>query len=398
MQKKGNNFKIKILLLQTTLYLSAKIILYSFNHAISDMNSRERTISALNHRQPDRPPVYVSLTPQMAKSICDAIGFPYETPVDAMESARISHSKLLTHLGVDIIAIAATAPPSGLTVELPDGRIRNEWGMVFKNAGIYDEFDEYPLAGAATKEDIYNYNFPDHTLDSRYENARELMARYGKTHGIIGDVETMFFETSWYMTGMEKFLMDLIVETEYVPVLMDKIMEQNLIAGKKLIEMGVDFLWCGDDFGGQQGMLIDPEMWRRIFKPRIKMMFEEFRKVRSDIKFAWHSCGSILPIIPDFIEIGLDILNPVQPLAKGMDPEFLKNTYGKDLVFFGGIDVQELLPYGKPQEIKDEVRRRIDILGKNGGYLVAPAHNIQPDTPVENVNAFFEAVFDHRFS
>ncbi len=362
------------------------------------MNSRERTIASINHQQPDRPPVYVSLTPQMAKKLSDSTGLPYEPPIDAMESARISHTELLIHLGVDIIAVAATAPPSGQTIELPDGRIKNEWGMIYKNAGIYTEFDEYPLAHAEVKEEILNYPFPDHNLEIRYSKAKEVMDIYGKSHAIIGDVETMFFETSWYLTGMEKFLIDLILETEYVPYLLDKIMEQNLIAGIKLLEMGVDILWCGDDFGGQQGMLIDPEMWRRIFKPRIKYMFEEFRKVRPDIKLAWHSCGSILPIIPDFIEIGLDILNPVQPLAKGMEPEFLKTTYGKDLVFFGGIDVQELLPYGKPDEIRDEVRRRMDVFGEGGGYIVSPAHNIQPDTPLENVFAFFEAIFDCRFS
>lgn len=362
------------------------------------MDSKQRTIDAINHRQPDRPPIYVSLTPQVAKKLSDATGIPYEAPIDAMESARISHVRLLEHLGTDIVAVAATAPPEGQTIVLPDGRMKNEWGMVYKDAGIYAEFDEYPLAHAQTRQDILNYSFPDHNLADRYYKAKEMMGIYSKSHGILGDVETMFFETSWYLTGMEKLLVDLITEAEYVPVLLDKIMEQNIIAGKKLIEMGVDFLWCGDDFGGQQGMLIDPEMWRTIFKPRIKYMFEEFRKVRSDIKLAWHSCGSILPIIPDFIDVGLDILNPIQPLAKGMEPEFLKNTYGKELVFFGGIDVQELLPYGNPQTIKNEVRRRIDILGKGGGYIIAPAHNIQPDTPVENILAFFEAVSDHRFS
>jgi uroporphyrinogen decarboxylase len=139
-------------------------------------------------------------------------------------------------------------------------------------------------------------------------------------------------------------------------------------------------------------MLIDPDAWRQIIKPRIKYMFEEFRKVQPDIKLAWHSCGSIIPIIPDFIELGLDILNPIQPLAAGMDPVFLKSEFGKDLVFFGGIDVQDLLPNGTPEMIHNEVRRRMEILGKDGGYIVAPAHNIQPDTPVENVSALFDAV------
>ena len=115
------------------------------------------------------------------------------------------------------------------------------------------------------------------------------------------------------------------------------------------------------------------------------------RKVNPAIKIAWHSCGSLYTIIPDMIEIGLDILNPIQPLACNMDPELLKKEFGKDLIFFGGICVQELIPYSTPQKIKEEVRRRVDILGKGGGYIIAPAHNIQDDTPVENIIAFFEA-------
>jgi len=136
---------------------------------------------------------------------------------------------------------------------------------------------------------------------------------------------------------------------------------------------------------------MDPETFRKFFKPRIKAMFEEFRNVNPDIKLAWHSCGSFVPIIPDFIEIGLDILNPLQPLAKDMNPEFLKKEFGKDLIFFGGICVQDLLPNGTVQQIKDEVRRRAEILGKGGGYIIAPAHNIQVDTSVENILVFFDA-------
>jgi uroporphyrinogen decarboxylase len=297
-------------------------------------------------------------------------------------------------MGADIVAIAPTAPPDGLTVTWPDGKIINEWGMVMRNAGLYTEFVEYPMANASSVQDIINYPFPDPEAPGRFDIAEKMMKRYSGNYGVIGDVETMFFEMSWYLTGMEKFLMDLMIEPEYLAYLMDKIMNYIIAAGKRLISMGVDILWCGDDFGTQQGMIMDPETWRRIFMPRIKYMFEEFRKIRSDIKIAWHSCGSILPIIPDFIEIGLDILNPIQPLAHGMEPVYLKKTYGKDLVFFGGIDVQHLLPFGTPQMISDEVRRRIEILGKDGGFIIAPAHNIQPDTPVENIMAFFKAAIN----
>jgi uroporphyrinogen-III decarboxylase len=166
----------------------------------------------------------------------------------------------------------------------------------------------------------------------------------------------------------------------------------NIAIGQALIQLGADMIWAGDDFGGQNGMIIAPETWRQRFKPRIKFMFESFRKINPNIKIAWHSCGSILPIIPDFIDIGLDILNPIQPLAKDMDYRLLKERFGRDLIFFGGIDVQQLLPFGTPEQIKEAVRERIKILGANGGYIVGPAHNIQDDTPIENVLAFFDAV------
>jgi uroporphyrinogen decarboxylase len=174
--------------------------------------------------------------------------------------------------------------------------------------------------------------------------------------------------------------------------LLDRVMEINVVTGKQLIRMGADILWAGDDFGMQHGMIMDPELWRIVFKPRIKLMFEEFRNVNPGIKLAWHSCGSIPEIIPDFIEIGLDILNPVQPQAKGMDPVSIKKKYGKDLVLFGGIDLQKLMPFGSPEKIKTEVRQICRILGRGGGYIMAPAHNIQPDTPVSNILALFEAV------
>jgi uroporphyrinogen decarboxylase len=358
------------------------------------MDSRERTLMTICHRQPDRPPLYVSLTPQMAGKLCKKFSLPFEEPVDAMESARISHMELLTQMGVDIVAIAPAVSPAMPTITLPDGRVRNEWGMLFRNVGIYAEFAGYPLAHAVSEKDIMDYPFPDASAPGRFDIATTMMEKYGQKYAVIGDVETMFFELSWYLTGLEKFLTDLMMEAEYQGYLMDKIMHYIITAGKKLIGMGVDILWCGDDFGSQQGMIMDPDTWRKVFKPRIRYMFEEFRNVRSDIKIAWHSCGSILPIIPDFIELGLDILNPIQPLAHGMDPLYLKKTFGKDLVFFGGIDVQHLLPYETPEKIQQEVRRRIEILGKNGGFIMAPAHNIQPDTPIENVLAFFEAALN----
>jgi len=353
--------------------------------------SKERLIKTLNHEQPDRPPIFATLTPQTARKLSDFLGFPYEEPIDSLLSTRISHTKLLTHLGNDCVGVAANAPDSAPTTTDSDGIMTNEWGMTFKTCGLYNEFHMYPLDGAQAREDIDNYPFPDPTDTSRYRIAREAVTKYRADYAIVADLETVFFETSWYLVGLEKFLMDMYSGAAYVEPLMDKVLEVNLETGRRLIELGVDVIWAGDDFGTQHGMLISPEKWREIFKPRIKYLFEEFRKADPNIKIAWHSCGSITEIIPDFIEIGLDILNPIQPRTKGMDPEFLKNTYGRDLVFFGGIDLQELLSKGTTEQIGMEVDRLKRILGEDGGYIIAPAHNIQDDTPVENILAFFES-------
>ena len=288
--------------------------------------------------------------------------------------------------------MAACAPDEFPTVRNSDGSIENEWGMRFIDAGLYNEFSEFPLSFAQTPADIENYRFPDPNAKGRFDRAEKSIKKYAGEYAVIGDLETSIFETAWYLVGLEKLLMDIIEGAPYLPVLLDKIMNINMEIGQKLIDLGVDILWAGDDFGSQQGMIMSPEIWRRVFKPRIKILFETFRQRNPDIKIAWHSCGSIAPIIPDFIELGLDILNPIQPRANGMDPDLLKKNYGRDLVFFGGIDVQYLLPYGKPHEVKEEVAKIARILGSGGGYIAAPAHNIQDDTPVENIYAMYEAI------
>ncbi len=299
---------------------------------------------------------------------------------------------LLASMGNDCIGVAACAPQNRPTITHPNGIIENEWGMKYIDAGLYNEFHEFPLKHAQNTDDILHYDFPDPHAAGRFDAARHAISTYGTDYGIVADLETSFFETSWYLVGLEKLLMDIMMEASYVGTLFDRVLEINIEVGKQLIELGADILWAGDDFGTQTGLLIDPETWRKIFKPRIKIMFQEFRKVNPDIKIAWHSCGSILPIIPDFIDIGLDILNPMQPKAHGMDAQFLKDTYEKDLVFFGGVDIQELLPQKSPADIKNEVERLAKIYGRNGGYIIAPAHNIQDDTSVENIIALFNAV------
>jgi len=358
------------------------------------MTRKERVLRAINGQEVDRPPVFATVTPQTAKKLSDHLALPYEEPLDSLLSTRISHMAVLTALGNDCVGISACAPYDYPTRKRADGKLVNEWGMVMTDIGLYTEFAEFPLDNALTKEDIDNYPFPDPNAPGRYDEARKTVEKYGKEYAVVGDIETSFWETAWYLVGLEKLMVDLMMETPYVEPLLDRVMEINTEIGRNLIRLGADIIWAGDDFGSQQSMLMDPVTWRRFFKPRIKQMFDEWKKVNPEIKIAWHSCGSIIPIIDDFIEIGLDILNPMQPLAQDMDAENLTQTFGRQLVYFGGIDIQELLPQGPPERIKSETKRISEIYGRHGGYLLAPAHNIQDDTPVEHILAMFEAVHE----
>ncbi len=356
------------------------------------MKPKERVLKAIQRKEVDRPPIFATLTPQAAKKLSDHQGLPYEEPIDSLLASRASHNDLLVHMGNDCVGIAACYPETNPIRKRDDGTFVNEWGMIFRDIGLYNEFADYTLKNVSSAKEISQYPFPDPFAPGRYNEAIKTIQKYGEDYAVVGNLECAIFETAWYLVGLEKLMVDMMMEAEYLEPLLDRITEVNTEIGKKLIELGADIIWAGDDFGTQQGMVMDPASFRKYFKPRMKYMFDEFRKVRSDIKIAWHTCGSVVPIIPDFIEIGLDILNPLQPLARDMDPAKLTSMFGRDLIFFGGIDIQNLLPFSTPEKIKSEVKRIAGIYGRKTGYMVGPAHHIQDDTPPENTIAMFEAV------
>jgi uroporphyrinogen decarboxylase len=356
------------------------------------MNPRERFLNTLNGKPTDRPPLYVSMVPQLAKRLSDHLGVPYEEPVSSLLGSRISFNNMLVGMGVDAIGVAACFPDNNLPVTREDGITINEWGIGTKPHGLYDDFAIHPLANVQTVEEIENYPFPEVDAPGRFRFAEETIAKYGKMHGIIGDLECAIYEISWYMVGLEKLLMDMMLEEPYVDALLDKVTDIATKTGLRLIEAGVDMIWAGDDFGSQNSLIMSPEMFDRYFAPRIKKMFDAFKTANPNIKLAWHTCGSVVPLVPKFIELGLDFLNPLQPMAKDMDAENMSNLFKGKINFFGAICVQDVLPNGTPESIKAEIKRVAGILGKGGGYILAPAHNIQDDTSVENVLALFEAV------
>jgi uroporphyrinogen decarboxylase len=356
------------------------------------MTHKERFVNTIHGKPTDHPPLYISMVPQLAKRLSDHLGVPYEQPVSSLLGSRISFNDMLAGLGVDAIGVAACFPDDNQPVLREDGITVNEWGMGTISTGLYDEFAIFPLAHAQSIEDIENYPFPVVDAPGRFRHAQETIAKYGKDFGIIGDLECAIYETAWYLVGLEKFLMDMMLEEPYVEPLLDKITDISTKTGLRLIECGVDMIWAGDDFGTQEGLMLSPELFEKYFAPRIDKMFKAFKAANPDIKIAWHTCGSVVPIIPKFIDLGLDFLNPLQPLAKDMNAEYISKHFGGKINFFGAICVQDLLPNGTPDKIKSEVKRIAGLLGKESSYIIAPAHNIQDDTPVENVLALFEAV------
>ncbi len=359
------------------------------------MNSKERTLLALRRREPDRVPVWVTVVAELAERLAEVTGIPAD-PLDAYLTNRISHARLLTALGNDVVGIGSTAPPSRPTHERPDGYLEDEWGFVYRRVphpfGVYLEIVGRPLAGIASARELARYRLPDPAAPGRFDAARGRAALYGGTHALLGIIECTVFEMAWNLVGLEPFLADMALRRDYVGPLLDEVAEYSIGIGLALIDLGADALLTGDDVGMDIGPMLSPRMWREWLKPRLQRVFDAYRAARPDIILAYHTCGSVLPFVGELVEMGVEVLNPVQVTARGMDPAALKAEYGQRLAFCGGIDQREVLPHGTPAGVEREVRRRIGELGPGGGYLAAPTHDIQADTPVENVLAIFEAI------
>lgn len=362
------------------------------------MNPKERVLTALSLKEPDRVPIFVTLAPGMVVKLAEYLGGDARdtTPVDSRLSNRLSYTEMLLELGNDMVAIGPCYPPNTIKIH-PDGTFTDEWGIRYrkvkpsKGPGFHTEMVEHPLASVNSEKGLLKFKLPDPHAAHRFDYAKEQVKEYSLQYAIIGVVECTVLELSWYLTGMQKFLVDLYSERPYLIKLMDEILAYNIEVGKELIRLGADIIWTGDDYGTQRGMLISPKLWRRHFKPRMAIVYEEFKKINPKVKIAHHSCGSIRPIIGEMIEIGVEVLNPIQPRAADMDPKSLKEEFGDSLAFFGGIDQQHTMPRGSVEDVKEEVKTRIAELGGGGGYLLAPAHDIQADVPVENTLALFEA-------
>jgi len=359
------------------------------------MSSRDRVLTALDHREPDRVPMYNTVTPELAEALAGHLGIQDYTLADSpLSQNRVSFHELLTVCGNDEVGVGACAPTHAPTKSLGDDRYLDEWGIAYKKVGYYAEQVTYPLADAQSAHDIRSYPFPDPDAPGRFDLARRVIDEYGSDYAICGDLECTIFEGSWHMVGLEKFLMGLTMEEDLIFELMDQIQKYSIGVGRRLAAMGVDFIWLGDDMGTQRGMLMSPDMWRRYFKPRLRTVIEEIKAANPAVKFAYHSCGSYFPIMGDLVEVGVDILNALQPNADGMDLAAIKSAFGDRASLFGGLDVQDVIPFGTIKDVEEDVRRVLRSAAPGGGLLLAGAHNFQPDVSVDKLLRIFELAKD----
>ena len=362
------------------------------------MNSRERVLRALRRDGlPDRVPLQFDLSRPLLEAFSRRLDIPIGWQPNYYEDLRYrtSGNEIRVAMGSDCVLVGGGVPAGYEPEHTDDGCIVNEFGMKMKMGIAWYDVVKGPLEDVSSVQEVLDLPFPDPSDDARFEDARRYIERYKGECFIIGDVELTMFEMAWHMVGLQKLMTDMAMGEPYVEALIDRTMEFSIGIGRRLVELGVDGIWTGDDFGAQNGMMISPSMWRQLFKPRFAEVFRQFRAVNPEVVVMYHCDGAIAPILDDLIEIGLDVFNPVQPGVPGHEPGELKAKYGDRLSFWGAIDQQHLLPHGTVEEIDANVAAMVGTLGRGGGYMCAPAHILQGDTPVENVEAFIAAVKRH---
>lgn len=363
------------------------------------MTPRERVLKAFRFMDgnPDRVPIQFELCRQHIETFSERYGIPVDITDNIFEDVtwRISANELRLKMGCDIVTCGASTPKGWRAEPASDGTWRNEYGMKMRQGPIYVDVIEGPLEDAETVEEIDAYAFPDPHAEGRYDKVEALIAQYKENYLIIGNIEVTIFSLAQALLGMEKFFCDLQMEEPYVDRLLERCMAFQTEVGLELIKRGVDVLWPSDDFGAQTSLLISPELFRKHIKPLYIQMNRTFKEANPNIILALHCDGAVRPLLEDFVEMGFDIFNPVQPGVPGHDAADLKEAIGDRLSFWGAIDQQHLLPFGTDAALEADIIDKLQTLGKGRGYMIAPAHIIQADVSPERVETFIALCQKH---
>jgi uroporphyrinogen decarboxylase len=358
------------------------------------MTPRERVLRAFkrNPGLPDRVPVQFDLCRHLADHFGEKLCIPVSYTENLYEDVtyRISANELRVAMGSDVVVTGAAVSDDYTIVKDADGTWLNEYRMRMRQGSIYVEVIEYPLAHAETKADIDAYQFPNPDAPGRFRDAEALVKKFKEEYLVIGDIEVTVFSLAHQLVGLEKLLIDMMMQAEYVIPLFEACADFQTRMGLKLIEKGVDAIWFGDDFGTQTNLIIPRETFREQLKPYYTRMIDRFRQAKPDIIPILHCDGAVANLLDDIREIGFEVFNPVQPGVPGHSPREMKENFGNRFAFWGAIDQQDLLPNGTDEELEKDIVEKITILGKDGGYMIAPAHILQSDVSPDRVLKFIE--------
>jgi len=374
------------------------------------MNSRERLLAAVNHQEPDRVPLdmggnQTGIHREAYRKVLDFYGIEEEIQImDVVQQLAAPSEKVLRLFSIDTRYVRP-----GMFLPLPElkqvkpGRwgftdgFGVTWAMPGEKPGegLYCDIVDHPLA-AIEYEDLDRYDWPDGGDAAPFKGLRDYARRLFEetNYALVSGITGVVFEICWYMRGFERFYMDMLEQPRYVEKLLDHTLQYWMDFHEAfLAEVGeyLQVVCVGDDLAMQSGPLFSPALYKKFVKPRQKALYQFIHK-KTKAKVWYHSCGAVKTLLPEIIDNGADILNPVQIGAKDMDPEKLKKEYGDKVVFWGGgIDTQKTLPQGTPEEVRQQVCQLMDIFKPGGGYVFNTVHNIQADVPGRNIHALWEA-------
>jgi uroporphyrinogen decarboxylase len=369
------------------------------------MTHRERVMTTLRHEEPDRVPLDLwgsatSVNDDIYFRTKDYLGIEGDiAPFRSGRTANFYDERILEAFDIDFRHVWTGSPTNRQPVVHPDGSYDDEWGVPWKRVSGHVGQVGHPLQDADV-DDIEKHRWPDARAPGRMDGLRDrARSLRDKTDFVVVCRATPSFGTfdrCCSLRGTEQFMVDMLVNKAFAHALVDCVARFEYEINEVLLDTAGDYLdivcWA-EDFGYQQNLLIPPRLYREYFKPHHEALVKMIKRKAPHVYFQFHSCGAIRALIPDFIDVGVDILQSVQP-AKGMDSEALKREFGQDLVFHGAIDIQYALP-GTLEEIDAEVRQRIKAFAPGGGYILAPANNVQDDTPAENLAHMYKVAADY---
>lgn len=368
------------------------------------MSHRERVIQALQHEEPDRVPFDLGSTVNSTVHIAEYqnlkayFGIEAEdTIIHKPQQVVAVHEPILQALDIDFRYVSPGGPDNNAEIPVGDDGYRDQWGIVRRKPPgcLYYDPVQPPLGGQITIHDIVHYPWPD-PYDPGYTRGlrdRLLAYRQHTDFAVVLRLHVPFVQTAQLLRGFEDWFLDLAMNQKLAAALFDAIVERTSALAEEILKVGGDLaevVAFSDDLGFQNGPMFSPALYRQLFKPRHKKYLDSVRK-HTKACILFHSCGSVYQLLNDFIELGVDAINPVQVAAKDMDSAILGPEFGTRLSFWGGIDTQQVLPYGTTDEVKAEVKQRLKDFAPGGGYVLNAVHNLQPGVPVENIIALYEA-------